>query len=183
MSELDNVLQKYKKLSTWCEQFYERVFNKFSNDIACHAGCDICCELKSVNLIEAYAIVTSGVLLRTPVNNGKNGKCVFLVDDKCSIYEFRPLICRTHGLAIKSREFTTEYSVTCPYNFNETDPVKHPEMVLDMDYITENIVRLNHKFCRITHLEHLSSERILFSDLVQKKFTPETERVFLRAYE
>lgn len=29
----------------------------------------------------------------------KGGKCPFLINKECSVYEYRPIICRVHGLA------------------------------------------------------------------------------------
>jgi len=173
-----NVLAKYKKLSIWCEKFCKKTFVKYADDIACHAGCGICCELQSVNLLEAFSIFSSGVCGAVPVKSDNDGKCVFLHDDKCSIYDNRPLVCRTHGLAIKSREFTSAYSITCPYNFRETDFDKRSDFILDMDIVTENMMRLNYAFCIMTNLRHLESERILLCDIANSQFTPEIAQAF-----
>ncbi len=45
----------------------------------------------------------------------RGGVCPFLVNRKCSIYPYRPIICRVHGLAYLCREKT----VKVPYCVNE----------------------------------------------------------------
>ncbi|NLD94104.1 MAG: YkgJ family cysteine cluster protein [Fibrobacter sp.] len=180
MDKIDIIVQQYKKLSDWCSAFWDAVYDKCKGDIACNAGCGICCELQSVNLLEAYIIYRALQSCKVTLNNQFNEKCVFLVDDTCEIYTVRPLICRTHGLAIKSREFTTPYSITCPYNFNETDLEKNSSVILDMDMITENSVRLNLAFCTINGLEHFADKRILMRDIASETFDPRVVNVFKR---
>lgn len=34
----------------------------------------------------------------------KGGKCPFLVDKKCAVYPYRPIICRVHGLAYEFKD-------------------------------------------------------------------------------
>lgn len=170
MSSIENVVEKYNELGMYCENFWQRVLKKFAKDIACHAGCGICCELQSVNLLEAYSITRSLPLDYTPPESVQNSKCVFLSNDVCTIYTSRPLICRTHGLIIKSIEFTNDYSITCPYNFSECDVEISSEVILDIDRITENMMKLNYAFCMITDLLHLASDRIDLADIANRKF-------------
>jgi len=180
MSKTETIVQQYKKLSDWCSSFWNTVYDKYKGDIACNAGCGICCELQSVNLLEAYIIFKALQSCTLNLNTQCNEKCVFLVDEKCEIYNVRPLICRTHGLAIKSREFTTSYSITCPYNFNETDLEKNSSIILDMDMITENSVKLNLAFCLIHGLDNFAEKRILMRDIVAASFDPQIINVFKR---
>jgi Fe-S-cluster containining protein len=180
MDKVETIVQQYKKLSDWCSAFWNAVYEKCKGDIACNAGCGICCELQSVNLLEAYIIFRALQSGTISLNNQFKEKCTFLIDDKCEIYNVRPLICRTHGLAIKSREFTTSYSITCPYNFCETDLDKNSSIILDMDMVTENSVKLNLAFCLINGLDNFADKRILMRDIVSGTFDPQIVHVFKR---
>ncbi|MGZ3809289.1 MAG: YkgJ family cysteine cluster protein, partial [Bacteriovorax sp.] len=55
--------------------------------------------------------------------------CAFLYDDRCTIYEARPVICRTQGAPL----FLQEENVLdyCPLNFKEGDPPKEDWLNLD----------------------------------------------------
>ncbi len=47
----------------------------------------------------------------------KNGKCVFLENNCCSIYSLRPLICRFYPFELKgmhNRKYTFLYTAECP---------------------------------------------------------------------
>jgi len=76
-----------------------------ASHVACHDGCASCCKMNvQITGEEAAAIErATGRLARTiassmPHASGEyNGiPCPFLVDERCSIYEHRPLACRMH---------------------------------------------------------------------------------------
>ena len=48
-------------------------------------------------------------------NMQKGGVCPFLIEKSCSVYKYRPIICRTHGLAYLYENNT----VKVPYCVNE----------------------------------------------------------------
>jgi len=76
---------------------------------ACKPGCSQCCHMNTM-IYEHEAIRLAEVSGRKRVrlphrplrqvyldgNKFNNRPCPFLVDDKCSVYEDRPLVCRTH---------------------------------------------------------------------------------------
>jgi Fe-S-cluster containining protein len=49
--------------------------------------------------------------------------CLFLVNNACTIYEFRPSICRSHGLPVLNMDDEGEnWELSyCPLNFEEAD--------------------------------------------------------------
>ena len=78
--------------------------------INCCLGCSSCCEtgdyplsqLELEYIMQGYAKLSDEDKI-TVQNNIKNieqgGVCPFLIDKKCSVYPFRPIVCRVHGLA------------------------------------------------------------------------------------
>jgi Fe-S-cluster containining protein len=69
--------------------------------LTCKRGCDACCvDGLSVLPVEAALIQAHG---GRPSPRQREGMCAFLDDDgACTVYEARPVLCRTHGLALKS---------------------------------------------------------------------------------
>jgi len=145
------IIDNYRKLCTYCDSIWTRVIKAYPNEIACRKGCGICCELQTVNQIEAYVIRSYIDVNRVDiiVDNNDNNVCPFLRDQVCTIYPARPIICRTHGLILRSSEFPlSKQAASCPYNFPSVHPNDFPpELTVDVDIITKNLVNLNLAFC------------------------------------
>lgn len=119
--------------------------------LACERGCDACCvEGLSVLPVEAFAIEASGFSAPAP---HKAGMCALL--DKsgaCSIYAARPILCRTHGLPLKSKHsedargaLTVLDDVSmCALNFTARAP--HARETLDADALLMLLVTVDRRF-------------------------------------
>ena len=80
-------------------------------------------------------------------NMEKGGACPFLVNKECSVYEYRPIICRVHGLAYLRNDIAiVPYCVNSDLNYAkvfkndeiQTEPIKEnldtPTVLKDFDY-------------------------------------------------
>jgi Fe-S-cluster containining protein len=185
MKTVSEIITQYDKHCTWCDSFWQKVRKEYPASITCHAGCSICCELQSVNLLETFLIYqhlynsSSSVSPNIIINSGTN--CPFLYENKCQIYAHRPLICRTHGLVLKSREFVSgDYSITCPYNFYNVEGDLKEETIFDIDTITANTTRFNIDMCLLFNVKHLSSKRFLLMDIAVNKLPNELQSLFAK---
>ncbi|MGA2507756.1 MAG: YkgJ family cysteine cluster protein [Chitinispirillaceae bacterium] len=171
MSPFLEIIDRYKNICSYCDAFWIRVFKKFSTRFACSPGCSTCCELQSVNFLEAYVI--AGYVsdhLRQSVCPPSDGRCPFLADDRCRTYRVRPLICRTHGLLLRSKDFTDRIAVSCPFNFTDIDHATIDDAyVLDVDTVTTGLAKLNAAFCMLIGDVKKAKERIALSDLASGK--------------
>jgi len=93
--------------------------------LKCRAGCDLCCMDYSIFPVEFSYILNElkkEKLTLLPANHGKNNACIFLEDHTCSIYEHRPVICRTHGLPLLYMNENNEWELSiCELNFTDYD--------------------------------------------------------------
>ena len=103
----------------------------------CCVRCGICCgdtsrKLRHVLLLESEANelasrtglevsefsynVHAKVPYEYEMKKSQEGKCVFLRNSMCAVYEFRPLICRFYPFELKSENGKTIFSFTdeCP---------------------------------------------------------------------
>lgn len=114
--------------------FFDKIAEKNALNMECKKGCSQCCMTDiSVFEIEADRIRD---YVRTHVADSEKrdqlqkvwetkpiaGACHFLIENQCSIYEARPVICRTQGLPLYlSTENVLDF---CPFNFKDGNPDK-----------------------------------------------------------
>jgi len=101
----------------------------------CRSGCARCCHQRfGVFEVEAHRLRAALARLgrqdperRQQVRAQADDPeamhhCAMLVDDRCAVYEERPLICRTHGLPTLVRDEEGGASLQgCPLNFTSED--------------------------------------------------------------
>jgi Fe-S-cluster containining protein len=71
--------------------------------LSCKRGCDACC-VGGLSVLPVEAALIEALGTRPPAQQ-REGMCAFLDDDgACTVYEARPVLCRTHGLALRGAE-------------------------------------------------------------------------------
>ena len=126
----------------------------------CQKGCSRCCYVDlSIFHVEADNIqnwfeklpTSQQTLLKEkwqkPLKSTENfhqetvSSCAFLHEEACTIYEARPLICRSQGLAMKFKEEEAEYLDICPLNEDMLEELTEKE-VLNLDLLNMILVQL-----------------------------------------
>ena len=108
------MINRYRQYLSILDEKLGRMFNAQKAFIKCKQGCAHCCkegtypfsELEYINLMFYYhaldedvkARVTQNIQTLLNSNNFKSYVCPFLIDDSCSVYPARGLICRNFGL-------------------------------------------------------------------------------------
>lgn len=136
----------------------------------CKKGCSQCCMVslsifqveadnirswfQNLSLERKSAIKSAWKKESTPM------ACSFLKDDACTIYEARPLICRSQGLAFKFQESGSSYIDICPLNDDLLATITEKE-ILNLDLL--NLI--------LSQLENVESQghsrpRVKLSDLL-----------------
>lgn len=119
--------------------FFEKISLKHNDKMECKKGCSKCCQTDiSVFEIEADRIEEWFYIQNLEEQEGllelwkkpnQESYCTFLYNDQCTIYESRPLICRTQGLPLfVASENLLDY---CPLNFKAGDPPKEDWLNLE----------------------------------------------------
>lgn len=148
------ILEAYRQLVVELEEKIAEISStSLHAPLRCGPGCDGCCMQFSVLPVEAaliaQAVAAKGLSLE---NNQKT--CVLLKDGLCSIYDLRPVICRTQGLPlayIDEEAGAIEVSA-CPLNFPDDYPLSHEEL-LYMDPFNGRLAELNVRYCRENDLD------------------------------
>lgn len=170
MATIDDVLSQYRVLRDYCDGFWRKVKERHSADLLCRKGCHECCRLEGVTALEAQVLISALHLEGAVINKQpalQAGFCPFLWVDECLVYKDRPLICRTHGLAISGQFLTGGVVDCCPANFSKKLLVSiDRDLILDIDMINDNLMRLNLAFCVLLGNQQLAGQRIRLSDII-----------------
>ncbi|MFA6236327.1 MAG: YkgJ family cysteine cluster protein [Bacteriovorax sp.] len=150
--------------------FFDKVMEKYSSEMKCSEGCSKCCYTDiSVFKVEAQRISDwfneqtfeqRAELMNLWQTKNEKGACAFLYNDRCSIYEARPVICRTQGAPLfLAAENALDY---CPLNFESGDPPKE-------DWL--NLERLNTMLSLAAKMAG-QDERVRLKKLKEQLITP-----------
>lgn len=148
---------KYITLRNKIDAESNKLEQRYKLEIVCTKGCDSCCESLTVSPIEYYSIKEEiAKLSNLPKNkiwNGLTKSCRFIVGGECTIYQYRPIICRTQGLPILYKSLNgNDYELSaCNLNFTNRDvatfdmnnslymsPLNSQLFILNNEFIEEN---------------------------------------------
>ena len=153
----DDDLAEYRALVGKVDDAVARAADRAGDQLTCRSGCASCCvDGLSVLPVEAFALaaavearVAAGHDL--PAVRPTDDACVFLdVDNRCAVYEARPLLCRTHGLPLVTGEpargalrIVDDVSV-CALNFPDRLPTRAD--ALDAGRLLQLLVTVDRRF-------------------------------------
>ena len=108
------MISRYRKYLEIIDVKLDNMFKKQAPFIKCKRGCAYCCkegeyplsELEYVNLMFYYETlpddtkgqINENIAQVLKQNHQKLYQCPFLINNECSVYPARPLICRSFGL-------------------------------------------------------------------------------------
>ncbi|HEY7180703.1 MAG TPA: YkgJ family cysteine cluster protein [Blastocatellia bacterium] len=161
---------------------------RYSKRLNCRAGCAGCCHHHlSVFAVEAEETRAAIEALQVPIRarveeqareiikreaRGEPAPCPLLIDDRCSIYESRPLICRTQGLPLLIESEDGEQEVDfCPLNFTEPGAIDDldEDHLVPLDALNLRLALLNLEHCRETGLgDEAGGARIKMAEIILK---------------
>jgi hypothetical protein len=163
------VLKAYRELISQLVLYENHILRLYGDSIACKAGCSGCCILTSVNAIEAFVIqnaikgLSSGAkkVLISRLQHKKGKYCDLLIDNRCSVYKNRPVICRTHGYPLLS----FEAAFYCEKNFIDSKPPSAASL-LSIDKLNTALAAICVQFQRERGLK-INSRRIAIRSIIK----------------
>ncbi|WDP85649.1 MAG: YkgJ family cysteine cluster protein [Desulfobacter sp.] len=156
---LDPLLKNYTDLLSRVDVHIQQVAARYSDQIACHRGCDSCCRFLTLFPVEAFALsrafecldksaqkkVEKRLQLIEKSGDKEPENCPLLVDRICLIYPARPVICRTHGLPLYIKKDGKALVDFCPENFkNMTSFPK--DALINLDQLNTLLTAVNKHF-------------------------------------
>jgi hypothetical protein len=107
-------LEEYRALLAKVDGFFARVHGRYGAQMKCAEGCSECCGVQlTLSPVEAEALrehlatlpesVRARLAARAVALEHAAGPCPALdANGRCDVYEARPLICRTHGVPMRT---------------------------------------------------------------------------------
>lgn len=168
-------MQKYTTLITELDAAIAAAADHHRHRLQCRPGCSDCCKSFSVLAVEAAAMQQALAKLAPPIRarigdaaTQQAEQCPFLLDDLCAIYQYRPMICRSQGLAIAyiDHELEAIEVSACPRNFpaEEEYPFSEEDLLF-MDPFNDRLAGINLDFC--VEKELSPAERIHFRAIAE----------------
>lgn len=114
---------RYTKIRNEIDNISEKLGQKHKRHMKCSSGCDSCCMDYSILPVEFYAIqneMQQNVFIPDKLVPEKRDEltCSFLKNHICSIYSYRPVICRSHGLPLLFANEDGDWELSaCELNF------------------------------------------------------------------
>lgn len=159
-------------LRTRVEQHFARALARSPDQMSCREGCDRCCHVRlSVFSLEAEAI--AGALARLAIEDPElratirrqaddpdaQTRCSLLVRGRCTVYDERPLICRSHGVPVLVEVPGEPPSRSCcPLNFTDGEPPASSVLRLEA---------LNQPLVVMAGMYEAGAPRVALSDLAR----------------
>ena len=167
-------LANYRSLLSRVEQHCGKIHAEFAGQIACRAGCSGCCRhlalfpVEAASLVRAVERLPAGIrsLLAGRIQWPENGMCPLLLDDRCTVYDNRPVICRTHGLPLLADVDGIKTVDCCPENFRGAESIPGSS-VLNLEILNSAFVAINALFVAQNDDERfIGKERFTIADII-----------------
>lgn len=177
----------YVKLRNEVVRLAERLTERYANHLVCRAGCSACCR-HHLSVFKVEADILREAIGRLPEDLrerirrqsedvdrlealGEPVSCPLLVDDRCAVYESRPLICRTQGLPLLFENEEDEQEVDfCPLNFNTPGAIDdlNQDSLVPLDAINLKLALANLQYCIETGVDREKiGERMRMSEIIK----------------
>lgn len=144
----DSVFDRYRELLASVDRLCAGIYASLADDMNCVKKCSSCC-MAGLTLFPVEAFHISNRLEKKNPEAREDGQsCVFLKEDLCSIYEYRPIVCRTQGypLLYESAEKSDTCEISyCGLNFRNTESIDSSCLV-NMEAVNSILASLNIAF-------------------------------------
>lgn len=137
--------QRYREIVSAVDAEFERNRGLHGARIRCRAGCSDCCYhvflvtpyeadrvAEAVGRLSADAreqmVLRARDYVEHRLKRGDREPCPALVDNRCSIYDSRPLICHKFGMPIYNPD-KPDRILACELNFRSGEEIRDPDLI------------------------------------------------------
>lgn len=156
MDRKKELFEKYEQLISQTDQLTASLEKMHKPHLQCKLGCSFCCMDYSVFPLEFHAIRERLQTREVSIHEeAGEEECIFLVNNACTIYAFRPMICRTHGLPLLYMNDTGDWELSaCELNFTDFEEEFHSGNTFPQDRYNSSLFMLNKAFVALEEYSH-----------------------------
>lgn len=154
-------MSDFRPLQKKAEAEFNRFASKYKKHMTCTMGCSKCC-IDDLSVFAWEASIISDwfeelspqqkqqwkelqQLAPRPEGENQQDACAFLHRGQCTIYEVRPTLCRTQGMALQYLEEGKGEKVIkrdwCPLNFDDSPIGPEPVDDLNLDALNQMLAQ------------------------------------------
>jgi hypothetical protein len=173
-------IKEYQYFIQRLDKACQAIQDTYAAEIACRRGCaGNCCRIHlSIFAVEAVALARAlkklpaemfGRIREKAINTTRYGPCPLLENGACLMYPLRLVICRTHGLPMRT-EYRGRQSIGfCQKNFQHRKTIPEDD-VMDLEAINAELMSLNRAFAEEYHGPIELRSRYLIGEALQIDF-------------
>ena len=155
------MFKQYKDFLEKLDVKLQKYFERDADKIKCQKGCSLCCSngdyplsyLEMRYLMYGFSLLEKDIHDEVRANikklitteSKKSYVCPFLKENMCSVYKYRPIICRVHGLAYRKQNGVVNLPGCADFGLNYSknyDGEKVDFEPIDEDLSINKIVKL-----------------------------------------
>lgn len=171
--DLKNLLQQYAEFIVEVDARLDYLNQLQHKHLNCKPGCSLCCKIdRTVNLIEGYWLNQHYQQLnikdKTAIQNqlGDLNKCPLLINNKCMLYQNRPVLCRSHGLPLLYHDGLESGIGFCELNFLN-GPIEFTDAnILNMDAVNAKLMHIDQVWAEKVLNVQWNAQRIYIRDIL-----------------
>ena len=155
MKSISLCLNNYLTFVAKVDELCRKITDSQAGHITCRAGCSGCCRHLSLFPVEAYALSAAASLVPTEIlrparalaSSGETSRCPLLHDNRCLLYDTRPIICRTHGLPLLVERSGAKEIDFCPDNFQGASAIPG-DAIINLETLNQALAAINALFLK-----------------------------------
>lgn len=165
-------LKTYQDFRDKIDLLTQAAWEQYGSQMACKAGCFSCCRGDfKVSVVEAHsvreAVQTLSADKRAVIDQNlatlNPTRCPLLIDERCSIYNERPVLCRIFGYPIRMTTLSPiegaepiDHIATCEKNFTESQNREFEARCFDQKAIGNVLEAISRLYLAESNLTTLS---------------------------
>ncbi len=146
-------LAAYRDFRDRLDQLTAEAAERYGSQMQCKAGCSKCCRGDfRISLVEAVSLrlaieqLSSAETIediKRNLSQDNTERCPLLINDKCSVYAERPVLCRIFGFPISNGQAIA----TCELNFKDAQQETQHYKCFDQPLLMSTLVSIS-ELCR-----------------------------------